>query len=290
MASRDYGVPNRNRGAPMFFISSKVLFFFVTPSNVVWMVVASGLVLLWRGRLVVGRRLVAVGLALMLVIGFSPLGSLLMNPLEERFALSVVAVAEPARLGHVEGIIVLGGFEDGRVASGRGLLALNEAGERLTETVRLAHALPEAKIVFTGGVGNLLVAGEDAALSVGGYLESAGIARQRIVLESKSRNTWENATLTREVLQPAPGARYLLVTSAWHMPRSIGVFRQAGFDVVAWPVDYRTRSAGDLLRPADSIGEGLQRVDTAVKEWIGLIAYYMTGRSNAIWPGPVPAG
>jgi len=274
----------------MFFILSKVLMFFVLPSNIVWMLVAAGMIMLWRGRLAAGRRLVAAGLASILIVGFSPLGTLLIYPLEQRFVLSKAAVAEPARLGRIDGVIVLGGFEDGRIASGRGLLALNEGGERLAETVRLAHALPDAKIVFSGGVGNLLLTAEDAAASVGGYLESVGIARQRIVLEAKSRNTWENATMTREVLQPTPGKRYLLVTSAWHMPRSMGVFRQAGFDVVAWPVDYRTRGADDLVRPFAAIGNGLERSDTAVKEWIGLAAYYLTSRSNAMWPGPVTSG
>lgn len=273
----------------MFFALSKILFFLVTPSNIVWMLIALGLVLLWRGRTRSAGRLVAAGLGLLLLLGFSPIGNVVIYPLEERFARPAADVTDPAGLGPIEGIIVLGGFEDGRIATGRGLLGLNEAGERLAETVRLAVKLRRAKVVFTGGVGVLMLSAEDAAVPVGDYLASVGIERARIVLEAKSRNTWENAVFTRALLQPRPGQRYLLVTSAWHMPRSMGVFRQAGFEVIPWSVDYRTRGPDDLWRPFGGIYNGLERVDTAVKEWIGLVAYYLTGRSNAIWPGPVAA-
>lgn len=68
------------------------------------------------------------------------------------------------------------------------------------------------------------------------------------------------------------------------MPRAVGVFRAAGFDVTAYPVDYRTRGWGDALRPFDSIPAGLARLDRAAKEWIGLLAYALTGRTNALFP------
>jgi uncharacterized SAM-binding protein YcdF (DUF218 family) len=70
------------------------------------------------------------------------------------------------------------------------------------------------------------------------------------------------------------------------MPRAIGAFRQAGFDVEAWPVDYRTRGRADLIRPFDKVSEGLRRVDVASREWAGLLAYRLTGRSDALFPAP----
>ena len=83
-----------------------------------------------------------------------------------------------------------------------------------------------------------------------------------------------------------PGKRWLLITSAYHMPRAMGAFRQAGFDVEPWPVDYRTRGTADLTRPFDKVSEGLRRVDVATREWVGLLAYWVTGRSDALFPGP----
>ena len=106
------------------------------------------------------------------------------------------------------------------------------------------------------------------------------------MLESESRTTAENATFTRQLVSPKPGERWLLVTSAFHMPRSMGAFRKAGFEVEAYPVDWRSRGWSDLASPFSSLSMGLARTDTAVHEWTGLIAYWMTGRSSELFPGP----
>ena len=150
--------------------------------------------------------------------------------------------------------------------------------------MRLARRYPEARIVFTGGSGAILRPGADAAGPVGRYLTDVGISPERIVLEDKSRNTHENALFTHDLVKPKAGERWLLVTSAYHMPRSVGIFRKAGFDVTAYPVDFRTRDAGDAARVFDSIPDGLKRVDLASREYAGLLAYWLTGRSDSIWP------
>ena len=127
---------------------------------------------------------------------------------------------------------------------------------------------------------------DDARDAVSRYLRDVGIAPNRIVLENQSRNTWENAVFTKRLIKPQREQRFLLVTSAWHMPRAIGIFRKAGFDVVAYPVDYRTQGNGDLLRPYSTLTNGLRAVDQATKEWIGLLAYWISGRSSALFPRP----
>ncbi len=99
-------------------------------------------------------------------------------------------------------------------------------------------------------------------------LTALGVPQDRLILEAKSRDTYENAVFLKEELTRAgelgPGKRWLLITSAYHMPRAMGAFRQAGFDVEPWPVDYRTRGKADLTRPFDKVSEGLRRVDVAV--------------------------
>jgi len=155
----------------------------------------------------------------------------------------------------------------------------------LTEAVRLARVLGTARIVFTGGVGRL-VAGVEAYGPVSDYLEQVGIDKGRIITEGVSRNTFENAQLTKELIGTKPGETWLLVTSAYHMPRAVGVFRKVGFDVLAYPVDFRTRGAEDMLIRFGSIPDGLKRADLAAKEWIGLTAYWLSGRSSALFPRP----
>jgi hypothetical protein len=151
----------------------------------------------------------------------------------------------------------------------------------------LARRYPKARIAFTGGSIEILSAptvGADAARVM---FRDLGLADgDRLLLESKARDTWENAVLTKALVQPKPGERWLLVTSAWQMPRSMGVFRKTGFAVEPWPVDYRTADAWDLLRLFDAPADGLKRLDTAVREWIGLVSYRVTGRSDALFPGP----
>src|SRR5437762_14334468 len=121
-------------------------------------------------------------------------------------------------------------------------------------------------------------------------LQGLGIVRARILLEHRSSNTVENAIFSKALAQPKPGERWLLVTSAHHLPRAVGVFRKAGFPVEAYPVDWRTRGAEDALRPFASVGDGLRRSDTAVREWVGLAVYWLTGRSSELFPGPTEAG
>lgn len=265
----------------MFFAASKILFLLLQPSSLAVIAIASGLAMMrrWPRR---GFRLATGGLSFMVVAGLLPVGNLLLLPLEQRFANVRAPDAEPP----ARGIIILGGFEDGWVSGGRGGLAVNEAAERLTEGLRLARRLANAEVIFTGGVGGLLGLGEDAASPVGDFLEEAGIARDRIKLEAKPRNTHENALFTRDLVKPQAGERWLLVTSAYHMPRSVAVFRRAGFEVAAYPVDFRTRDGGDFLKPFERIPAGLERLDLAAKEWIGLVAYFVSGRTGELLPSP----
>lgn len=264
------------------FELSKIVSFFLLPSTALTLMAATGMVLVARGHARAGLRLAIAGLGLLAIAGLTPLGNWLVIPLEQRFQ----DAALPQDAGQLSGIIILGGFEDGWVSGGRGQLAVNEAAERLTEGLRLAVRFPAAKVVFTGGNGELLQLGEGGAEPVGRYLEAVGVARERIVLEGVSRTTAENASLTRQILRPRSGERWALVTSAYHMPRSVGVFRKAGFDVLPVPVDYRTRGAADLLVPFKSLPSGLQRTDLAAREWIGLLAYRLTGRTSALFPAP----
>ena len=277
------------------FVLSKVLGFLAQPSTLIWLLLVAGL---WRARRalrsmafaatsldrgrVAGLRSIGTAAALFLLAGITPVSSWLLSPLEERFPR--IEIAEGSR--DYAGIIVLGGGEDGRASVDRRQLHLNEAGERITEGAVLARRLPEARLIFTGGVATILKDVPGGAASVGAFWRAMGIPASRIVIEDRSRNTIENALFTRDLLQPKPGERFLLVTSAAHMPRSIGVFRKAGFDVVAYPTDYRTAFPEDALSPFGSIPAGLKRLDEGTKEWFGLFAYWLMGRTTALFPAP----
>ncbi|SFV27925.1 YdcF family protein [Hyphomicrobium facile] len=265
----------------MFFIASKIIFFCIQPSSLAFLALAGGVLFLQFKRPKPGAFLLSLGFGIIVLFGILPGGNILILPLEQRFQPRVMDVPQEK----ISGIILLGGFEDGALTDSRGGLALNEAAERLIETVRLAHALPDAKVIFTGGSGSLF-GGEGIGSVIAKYIIDTGIEPSRIVVENNSRNTYENAMFTKALVNPQPSDKWLLVTSAFHMPRSVGVFRKAGFDVVPYPVDFRTRGRSDAVRPFDSISAGLTLTDLAAKEWIGLLAYWASGRSASLFPGP----
>jgi uncharacterized SAM-binding protein YcdF (DUF218 family) len=268
----------------MFFVLAKILGFFALPSNILISLGLLGVLLMGTRFARAGRRLAVFSLLLLALLGLSPIGNAIILPLEERFP--AYDISRDASRGAPAGIISLGGAFDTVVSPARGEVALNEAAERLTAMAELARRFPDARIVFSGGSGRLIYDGATEADLAARIFESFGIARARILLESKSRDTDENARFTKELVQPKPGERWLLVTSAHHMPRSIGVFRAAGFPVEAYPVDYRTRGAIDLTRGFAALGDGLRRTDTATREWVGLLIYRMTGRTTELFPAP----
>jgi len=262
----------------MFFSLSKIAGFFLVPSNAVVMLCAAGAVLLATRFHNTGKRLLVTSALLLLVFGFSPLSNLLLLPLTERF---------PAWSGRApDGIIVLGGAINSEASQARGSLEMDASGERIVTMLQLARRYPAARIVFSGGSDNLIDAPVSEAPIASDLLEDFGTAGSRIVLETESRTTAENASATRALVSPKPGERWLLVTSAFHMPRAIGAFRKAGFDVEAYPVDWRTRGWQDAWTPFRAASMGLARMDVAVHEWIGLFVYWMTARTSELFPGP----
>lgn len=262
----------------MFFTVGKILWLVLQPSLLIMLAILGGAGLaLWTRFVRTGKALFALGLAGLLVCGISPLSLELAAVLEGQLQRPDLDKGGP-----VAGIIILGGAENPAVPPDKELAALNESAERLTEGAALALRLRTARVVFTGGNGNLIRNTPPEADVARRLLLALGVEAGRLVLEARARDTFENAQLTKALLDPKPGERWLLVTSAWHMPRAVGCFRKAGFAVEAWPVDYRA------IRPFSfdaNFVEGLRRMDFIFKEYVGLVAYYLTGRTDALWPG-----
>jgi uncharacterized SAM-binding protein YcdF (DUF218 family) len=265
----------------MFFTLSKILGFFAIASNVM---VFAGLcgALMARSRFArMGRALMVLSLVMFALAGLSPLGNALIIPLDERFP------PWDASRGAPDGIIVLGGAVTPDVSLARNDGVLNEAAERITATVELARRYPDARIIYSGGDASFGFDGGNESEVALRLFERLGPARGRVVAEDQSRNTRENALFARRIAAPKPNERWLLVTSAYHMPRAMGVFRQVGFVVEPYPVDWRTRGTRDALRPFPDAANGLRRTDTALREWVGLLVYWLTGNSPELFPGPV---
>ena len=199
-------------------------------------------------------------------------------PLEDRFP-------RPSPPTHVDGVVVLGGALEMFVSADRGVPSLNAAAGRMTELVALARRYPDARIVFSGGYASLLSGGMTEADVTRELVVAMGVPAQRLLLDSQARDTFENATYAKALAQPKPGEIWLLVTSAVHMPRSVGIFRKVGWDVVPWPVAYETplRFAPAALVP---LAGKAQVLDDAGHEWVGLLVYRLEGRTDSLFPAP----
>jgi uncharacterized SAM-binding protein YcdF (DUF218 family) len=264
----------------MFFTLSKILGFVAIPSNDLILLGLLGLLLLATPFRLAGIKVMGVAIAALAIAAFSPLGNYLILPLENRFP-----PWDPSR-GPPTGIIVLGGALSPEQSAYRHEPQLNEAAERITAAVDLALRYKTARVVYTGGSSGLIFDAAKEADYALVLLQRMGIDRGRILVERRSRNTAENASYIKALVNPRPGERWLLVTSAAHMPRSIGIFRKAGFAVEPYPVDWRTRGQEDITMPFYLASGGLARVDAAMHEWVGLLVYWMTDRTADLFPAP----
>jgi uncharacterized SAM-binding protein YcdF (DUF218 family) len=264
------------------FVAAKVFWLLAKPSHLIVLLLVAGVAALWLDRPRPGGALVTLGTGALAALTLLPLGSWLMVPLENRFSQP-----EAPPPGTVDGVIVLGGAPRLGVTVARGQPTFGDEAERVTSLVELGRRYPGARLVFTGGSGSLFGASTSEADVVRAFLAEQGFDVGRVLFEAESRDTHENAVRSRELVGPEPGERWLLVTSALHMPRSVGVFRRAGWDVTAFPVDYRTTGRIELEpEPVFGLGSRLADLDFAAREWIGLVAYRLMGRTDALFPKP----
>lgn len=262
----------------MFFSAAKVFWLICQPSNFAALCGLIGLMLVWRWRRF-GIAFLTVSAVMVVIFGVLPTSQLLMAPLEQRFARPDYETAQS-----VTGIIILGGTERPSLSQARQFPILGFDAARLASAAAVIQQLPDKPVIFTGGITS--PGGLSQADVAGDYLKAVGVNKDRLILERRSRNTAENATMTYDMLTPATRqSSWLLITSAFHMPRAVGAFRRAGFHVVPYPVAYQTTGKNISAWTFD-VAENLRLSDLAVHEWIGLLAYDATGQSEALFPAP----
>jgi uncharacterized SAM-binding protein YcdF (DUF218 family) len=268
--------------APVVYFLSKAFWLFAQPGNLFVLLLAVGSLLLftrWRGF---GRFLVAVIALVSIATAVLPVGRWLLGPLEDRFPM---LSSLPDK---VDGVIMLGGAVSTLLTEARGQPQVNEHAERFIAFADLARRYPTAKLVFAGG-GPMLRGGTfreaDASREVMIWL---GMDIRRVVFERESRNTLENIVNAKALVHPAPDEVWLLVTSAFHMPRAVGIFRSEGWSVIPDPVDYQTGAGEDDPAFGADFLQNLGQSSLALKEWLGLLANHWLGYSDSLFPSPQP--
>lgn len=262
-----------------FFSFSKWLWFLVRPDHVLVWWLSAGVIALYLHRRRLALWLLSVEAVALLLLALFPLGNYLMYPLESRFP-------EPDLSKPVAGVLILGGGEQGGLSAVWQTPLFNEAAERFMVVPMLARRFPDAQIVFSGGSGaylNQRAKGADVAKA---WFDEIGLG-ERVHYEGDSRNTDENFRNTLLLLGGVPKGRWLLVTSGFHMPRSVGIARQQGWDITPYPVDfYSSGLSGWNYDPM--LWNHLRELTIATHEWIGLVSYYVSGKSAELFPAPHP--
>lgn len=261
------------------FLLAKTVNFILRPGLWIGVLLLVGTVLLWTRWRRTGRWILTVTVAFIVLVTVFPAGQFMIATLENRFPV----VTEFT--GPVDGIIVLGGAVEQLTTKYRGQPSLTGGAERMTEFVALAKRYPQARLLFSGGSGLILHEDVKETDTAKLFFNQMGLNTDRVMFEDKSRNTFENAVYSYQLAKPKPEERWVLITSASHMPRSVGTFSKAGWRVVPFPVDFATRGPVQW-RPGLDMINGLKQFGTGLRAWVALVTYRLLDRSDVLFPAP----
>lgn len=257
----------------LFFWLSKAFWVVANPGNLLIFILIFALLMRWR-------VLTALTVSMLLVLVFYPLGHLLLQPLESRFAGPEQMPQE------IAGIIVLGGGEEAELSAYWNAPQFNSSADRIMSILPLIRQYPDAPVIVTGGSGSVLKPDFRGADVVQSWMAAQGL-EGRLIYERDSRNTFENAIYSADVLPEeadiADQKGWLLVTSAFHMPRSVSIYRKHGWQVIPYPTDYYSKPLS-LSEPKTDLGSNLRLLSLGVREWLGLTAYYFTDKTDSWFP------
>ena len=263
----------------MFFALSKILWFVVQPLNLITLLVIGSVLASWRGKSRTARWTAILAMLGLVAPIALPIEPWILAPLETRFS-------RPNPMPqNVDGILLLGGAQRPSLTQYWKEPELNASAETLTTFAALARQYPNAKLVFSGGSGDILRQQLSEEHTVRLFFKQQGLDDARVLYENKSRNTYENAVFTQRLVQPSQGQTWLMITNARTIPRAMGIFRKLGWDVVPIPADHSVVPVGDWL-PTLNLTNAFAQINEGLHEWLGMIAYYMSGKSDTLFPAP----
>ncbi len=220
-----------------------------------------------------GKILIGAAVVIFLVLGVFPLGHDALVMLERHYP-----PFDEQKRGQVAGIILLGGAVETSGIVLHHIPQSNDNADRIVEFIRLARLYPQARLLFTGGTAQILGRGPSEADLIAPMFEILGLGGRQILYEKRSRNTYENAVFSRDLVKPAPGEKWILVTSAFHMPRSVAVFESAGWQVIPAPSDFKTEGTLIFFPRDFDVLTSMKESEIALKEIIGFGAYLASGK------------
>lgn len=263
----------------MFFVLSKVFWFVIQPLNLIALLLIGSALASWRGMAGAARWMRFLAILGLLTPVFLPIDKWLLMPLEMRF------LSPDPMPKNVDGIILLGGAQRPSLTAYWKEPELNAAAETLTTFLALARRYPQAKLVFSGGSGDVFRQNLSEENTVRLFFKQQGFDDSRVQYENKSRNTYENGLFSKRLVQPQKNETWLMITNARTIPRAMGVFRALDWNVVPIPADHTVVPDGEWM-PQLNLAIAFVQINEGLHEWLGMIAYYFSGKSNELFPAP----
>ena len=261
----------------MFWLKKFVSFWLMPLPVCLTLLVVGVAFLCWTRRARLGRGLLVAGTVLLMLFSNKFVSTALVRPLEARYpAIPELPEGEPLppALAACRFVVVLGSGN----GNAPGLSATNQmsvsALARITEAVRLLRVLPGARLIVSGPADS--AERPSHAVMLARAAESLGIDRRRATLIEDGRDTEDESLAVKRLVGDAP---FALVTSAWHLPRTMALFRHAGLAPLPCPADFTARG-GDTVQWNDFLWDvgSLDRSTWAVRERIGYLWIWLRGR------------
>ncbi len=260
----------------MFFYVSKIFWTLAKPLNFIWLLILLGLVYQCIKNKQWPNKMLSFGMLLFLFLGVTPVGYNMLVFLETRYERPSVMPTK------VDGIIVLGGGINAEMSHMTDMLVANADVTRVSEFVGLGKKYPTAKMVYSGGSGRIFHQDKGESAIAAQFLQLSAIDEGRIIYERKSRNTHENVKNSKEIVKPQEGEVWMMVTSMFHTPRSVGIFDKQGWEVVPYPSSPKTTGQYTVM-PSFDVNLNFKLLSIAVREYIGCIVYYFSGKSTFLF-------
>ena len=253
------------------YLFSKLIWVVLNPLNLLLIILIIGFFFKTINMKIISKAFYTLFLIFFVIAGIFPTGSLILSNLEKNYpALTTLP-------SYVDGILILGGPSSPGLTREHEQVSFNEAGERLTESVKLIKNYQSSKIIFSGGFGEL-----PHTYVAKKFFSEMGIDISYIIFESKSRNTFENILFSKKIINPKESENWLLVTSSFHMSRAINVAEKLNWKFIPYPVDFRTSKKFISFKPRFALLDNFNSFNLASHEVVGLLSYYLLGRSSKI--------
>mgnify|MGYP001416729970 FL=1 len=257
----------------MSFYLSKILWLIVNPFNIFIFITLFTMFLYFINFRRLSLIIYLINFIFIALISFLPIGSYLTYIIEKEFHTNTKFPEQ------VDGILILGGATNPLLFKEFDQISLNGSAERLVESVMIIRKFEKAKVIFSGGSGivNRSDLGHSQVAKL--FYKKIGVDINKIFFEDKSRNTYENIIYSKKIAKPKKNENWLLITSAFHMKRALLIAEKNNWKLIPYAVDFKNVKEFKVI-PNLNLLSNLNSFQSGLHEWLGLVSYYLMGRTD----------